>query len=168
MPELSASPEPRAYQLRVVLRGISPLIWRRRHRHDRPAAAIPSRARARGNCRGRRTARVDAAALREAVQLLVADLLTVESVQTALNNSPTDRAERAIIQATLAGQEQPDTLVGELGAVSPGARALAFVRLLDRGDTLLVNPMEIAGEAEGGCAEFTSRHDPALYDDVPV
>jgi hypothetical protein len=29
MPEMSTSPEPRAYQLRVVLRGISPLIWRR-------------------------------------------------------------------------------------------------------------------------------------------
>jgi hypothetical protein len=29
MPELSTTPEPLAYQLRVVLRGISPLIWRR-------------------------------------------------------------------------------------------------------------------------------------------
>ena len=39
--------------------------------------------------------------------------------------------------------------------MSPGARALAFVRLLDRADTLLVDPMEIGGEAEGGSAEFT-------------
>jgi hypothetical protein len=89
------------------------------------------------------------------VQLLVADLLTVERVRTALNNLPTDAAERAIIQATLTGQEEPDTVVAELGAVSPGARALAFVRLLDRADTMLVGPMEIAGEAEGGSAEFT-------------
>jgi hypothetical protein len=107
-----------------------------------------------GTADGRHTAGIDAAALHKAVQLLVAHLLTVESVQTALDNLPTDAAERAIIQATLAGQEEPDTLVGELAAVSPGARALAFVRLLDRGDTLLVDPMEIAGEAEGGSAEF--------------
>ena len=29
MPELSTNPEPMAYQLRVILRGVSPLIWRR-------------------------------------------------------------------------------------------------------------------------------------------
>jgi hypothetical protein len=76
-------------------------------------------------------------------------------VQTALNKLPTDDAERAIIKATLAGQDEPDAVVGELGAVSAGARAFALVRLLDRGDTLLVDPMEIAGEAEDGSAEFT-------------
>jgi hypothetical protein len=109
-----------------------------------------------GTADGRRTAAIDAAALHEAVQLLVADLLTVERVQTALNNLPTDAAGRAIIQATLAGQDEPDAVVGELVGVSAaGARALAFVRLLDRGDTLLVNPLEIAGEAEDGSAEFS-------------
>jgi hypothetical protein len=90
------------------------------------------------------------------MQLLVADLLTVERVRTALNNLPTDAAGRAIIQATLAGQDEPDEVVGDLGAVSAGTRALAFLRLLDRADTLLVDPLEIAGEAEGGSAEFTS------------
>jgi hypothetical protein len=34
---------------------------------------------------------------------------------------------------TLAGQEEQDSVACELGAVSAGARALAFVRLLDRG-----------------------------------
>jgi hypothetical protein len=29
MPELPATPDPLAYQLRIVLRGVSPLIWRR-------------------------------------------------------------------------------------------------------------------------------------------
>jgi hypothetical protein len=29
MPELAATPDPLAYQLRIVLRGVSPLIWRR-------------------------------------------------------------------------------------------------------------------------------------------
>lgn len=107
-----------------------------------------------GTADGRRTASVDMTTLQEAVQFLVADLLTVERVQMALNNLPTDAAGRAIIQAMLAGHDEPDAVVRELGLVSPGARALAFVRLLDRGDTLLVDPIEIAGEAEGGSAEF--------------
>jgi hypothetical protein len=79
-----------------------------------------------GTADGRHTAGVDAAALREAVQLLVADLLTVERVRTALSNLPTHAAGRAIIQATLAGQDEQDTVVGELGVVSDGARALAL------------------------------------------
>ena len=45
-----------------------------------------------GPAGGRHTAGVDAAAFHDALQLQVADLLTVESMQTALSNLPTDAA----------------------------------------------------------------------------
>jgi hypothetical protein len=104
---------------------------------------------------GRRTAGVDATTTHAALQSLVAELVTVDKLKAALHNLPLEAAARAIIDASVAADAEPDELVRELGVLSQGARSLAFVRLLDAGDSLLDDPVEVADQAQGGSGEFT-------------
>ena len=104
---------------------------------------------------GRRTAGVSPAVMRDALQRLVAELVTVDSVQAALRTLPVESAARAIIDGTVANRTEPDELVTELGVLSFGARTLVLVRGMDAGDSMLVDPEEVADQAYAGSGEFT-------------
>jgi hypothetical protein len=73
---------------------------------------------------GRHTAGVDTAITRSTMRCLVAELVTIDSVEAALRSLPLEAAARAVIDATVDGHTQPDELVSALGALSPGAQTL--------------------------------------------
>jgi hypothetical protein len=104
---------------------------------------------------GRRSAGVSRAIMRDALQRLVAELVTVDRVDEALRNLPVESAARAIIDGAVTNQREPDELVAELGVLSFGARTLALVRGMNAGDTMLVDPVEVADQAYAGSGEFT-------------
>src|SRR5947209_20039974 len=97
-----------------------------------------------------RTARVSLAIAQDALQNLLADLVTVDTVRAAVRKLSIEAAARAIVDGTVAIQTECDELVAELGALSFGARTLALVRGLDAGDKMLVDPVEVADQAYSG------------------
>jgi hypothetical protein len=102
----------------------------------------------------RHTAGVDAAPMREALDRLVAELVTVERLEVALRNLPVEGAARTIIDGTVEGITEPEGVVAALGVLSSGALTLAFVRKVSAGESILVDPVEVADQAGGGSGEF--------------
>jgi hypothetical protein len=88
------------------------------------------------------------------LRCLVAELVTVDRLEAALRSLPIEDAARAVIDATVEGQTEPDELVTALGVLSRDAQALAFVRRMDVGESMLVDPLEVAEQAEAGSGEF--------------
>jgi hypothetical protein len=107
-----------------------------------------------GSPDGRSTAGLEAATTREALRCLVNELVTTDRLAAALRSLPIEAAARAVIDATVEGQTEPDRLVTALGVLSRGAQTLAFVRLMGVGETMLVDPLEVAEQAEVGSGEF--------------
>jgi hypothetical protein len=103
----------------------------------------------------RSTAGVDAATTREALRRLVDELVTAGRLEAALRSLPLDAAARGVIDATVEGQTESDMLVTALGVLSRGAQTLAFVRRMDVGESMLVDPLEVAEQAEVGSREFS-------------
>jgi hypothetical protein len=107
-----------------------------------------------GSPDGRRTAGVDAAPTREGLRCLVNELVTTDRLTAALRSLPLEAAARAVIDATVEGHTEPDELVTALGVLSRGAQTLAFVRRMDVGESMLVDPLEVAEQAAVGSGEF--------------
>jgi hypothetical protein len=107
-----------------------------------------------GSPDGRSTAALEAATGREALRCLVNELVTADRLGAALRSLPLEAAARAVIDATVEGQTEPDMLVTALGVLSRGAQTLAFVRRMDVGESMLVDPLEVAEQAEVGSGEF--------------
>jgi hypothetical protein len=108
-----------------------------------------------GTPEGWRNACVDEATTRNAMAWLVAELITVDRLEAALRRLPLEPAARAIIDATIEGRTKPDELVSALGVLSRGAQTLALVRRVSVGDKMLVDPLEVADQADVGSGEFT-------------
>jgi hypothetical protein len=107
-----------------------------------------------GTLDGQRTARLDPATTRTELQCLVTSLVTVDKLQDALRGLPLASAERAVIDAAVEGERDSDELVSALGVLSPGAEWLAFVRTMSVGETMLIDPVEVADQAYVGSGEF--------------
>jgi hypothetical protein len=107
-----------------------------------------------GSPDGRRTAGRDAATTRKALRCLVTELVTVDRLGAALRSLPLEAAARGVIDATVEDQPEPDELVTALGVLSRGAQTLAFVRRMDVGESMLVDPLEVADQAQAGSGEF--------------
>ncbi len=103
---------------------------------------------------GRRTAGLGAATTREALRCLVNELVTVDTLGATLRSPPLQAAARAVIDATVEGQTEPDELVTALGVLSRGAQTLAFVRRMSVGESMLVDPLEVADQGQVGSGEF--------------
>jgi hypothetical protein len=84
------------------------------------------------------------------LRCLINELVTVDRLEAALRSLPLEAAARAVIDATVEGHTEPDELVTALGVLSRGAQTLAFVRRMDVGESMLVDPLEVAEQAEVG------------------
>jgi len=102
-----------------------------------------------------RTAGVDPATGRQAWQALMAQLVTLDRLEAALASLPLEPAARVIIDACLDGQTEAAELVSALDALSDGAQTLALIRGVPVGDSMLVDPTEVADQARVGSGEFT-------------
>ncbi len=100
------------------------------------------------------TVGVEAAAMREALERLVAELVTVDRLSAALRSLPVDAAARTIIDGTVEGIAEPEGVVAALGVLSSGALTLAFVRQVSAGESILVDPVEVSEQVQGGSGEF--------------
>ena len=109
-----------------------------------------------GTADGRRTVGLDAVTTSDALRSLVAELVTVGRLEGALRSLSVAAAARSVIEGTVAGQTEPDEFVTALGVLSAGAHTLAFVRTMSSGESMLVDPVEVAEQAEVGSGEF--RH----------
>jgi hypothetical protein len=107
-----------------------------------------------GTTDGRATAEVDGAAMHEALQHLIGELITVDRLRAALEGVPVEAAAQKIIEATVNGETEPETVVETLGVLSRSALTVAFVRQIAVGDEILVDPVEVADQASGGSGEF--------------
>ena len=94
---------------------------------------------------------MDDATARQAWQALV----TRDRLEAALASLPLEPAARAVIDASLRGQIEADELVTALGVLSEGAQTLALIRRVPVGDSMLVDPVEVADQAHAGSGEFT-------------
>jgi hypothetical protein len=106
---------------------------------------------------GRHTSGLDPTSTWAALECLVAELVTVDRLNAALRALPLEAAMRAVIDAAVEGERDPDELVGALGDLSAGARTLAFVRIMGVGETMLIDPVEVADQAHVGSGEFVYR-----------
>ena len=100
------------------------------------------------------TASVDPATARQGWQAVMAQLVTLDRLEAALASLPLEPAARAI-DACLDGQTEAAELVSALGALSDGAQTLALIRGVPVGDSMLVDPVEVADQARVGSGEFT-------------
>jgi hypothetical protein len=91
----------------------------------------------------------------QALRDLVAQIVTLDRIEAALRSLPIERAARAIIEASLEGRTEPDELVTKLDVLSTGAQTLALVRRMVVGESMLVDPVEVADQARVGSGEFT-------------
>ena len=82
-------------------------------------------------------------------------VLTPESVERALGALAIEAAERVLVDAAIAGHGRLDDVVGRLGGLSKGAETLALLRLVSLGDSMVVDPLEVADQADVGSGEFT-------------
>jgi hypothetical protein len=103
---------------------------------------------------GRRTAAVEPEITSQALRDLVAQVVTLDRIEAALRSLPIERAARAIIEASLEGRTEPDELVTKLDVLSIGAQTLALVRRMVVGESMLVDPVEVADQARVGSGEF--------------
>ena len=103
---------------------------------------------------GRRTAAVEPEITSQALRDLVAQIVTLDRIEAALRSLPIERAARAIIEASLEGRTEPDELVSKLEVLSTGAQTLALVRRMVVGESMLVDPVEVADQARVGSGEF--------------
>jgi hypothetical protein len=89
-----------------------------------------------------------------ALQHLIAELINVDGLRAALETVPMEAAARRIIEATVKGEAEPETLVETLGVLSRPALTVAWVRQIDVGEDILVDPVEVADQANSGSGEF--------------
>jgi len=89
-----------------------------------------------------------------AMQALVETLITADGVRAALASLPLDAAMRDVIGDYTAEGGNADDLVDALGVLSRGASMLALLRRVPTGDSMLVDPVEVAEQAEVGTGEF--------------
>jgi hypothetical protein len=61
---------------------------------------------------------------------------------------------RAVIDAAVEGEREPDELVGALGVLSLGGQTLAFVHTMSVGETMLIDLVEAADQAHARSGEF--------------
>jgi hypothetical protein len=100
------------------------------------------------------TASLDAAFTRGALSRLVSELITVETLKSALRSLPLEDATRAIVEAYLTNDADADLVVEALDVLSRGAQSLADIRRVPVADPYLVDPVEVAQQAELGLLEF--------------
>lgn len=116
-----------------------------------PAALLKA-----GMPNGNWTASVDLASTHAAWEALIAQLVTVDRVEAALKGLPIEAAARAVIDASIEGETKSDELVTAMGVLSLGAQTLALVRRMSVGESMLVDPVEVADQPDAaGSGEFT-------------
>ena len=94
------------------------------------------------------------ATTRAAMQALVETLITADRLRAALASLPLDAVARDVIDDYMEEGGNADDLVDALGVLSRGASTLALLRRVPAGDSMLVDPVEVAQQAEVGSGEF--------------
>jgi hypothetical protein len=103
---------------------------------------------------GRRTAGLGPGTTREALRCLVNELVTVDTLQAVLRSLPIEAAARAVIDATVEGHTEPDELGHCTGRPVTGRRDTRVRAPHGLGESMLVDPLEVAEQAEVGSGEF--------------